>query len=165
MAGPMADNFGLPRSARYNQLIKRETDVFKRIMIPVDLVHEGSLERPLQVAADLSSHYGAEVVYVAVTGEQPSPVAHNPAEFKSKLEAFAAEESKARGIANSRAHPIIAHDPAVELDHHLESAVEELGIDLVVMGSHIPHRFNFPSHGGRLATHAHCSVMLVRDVP
>lgn len=134
-------------------------------MIPVDLAHSGKLERPLRVAADLASHYGAEIVYVGVTGEQPSSVAHTPSEFTAKLEAFAEAESQAHGVGAFRAHAIVAHDPAVELDGHLETAVAELGADLVVMGSHIPHRFNFPSHGGRVATHAPCSVMIVRDVP
>lgn len=132
-------------------------------MIPVDLSHAAGLERALQVAADLSSHYGAELVYVGVTGELPSSVAHNPSEYAAKLESFASEESKARGVAAARAHTITAHDPAVELDGLLEKAVGELGVDLVVMGSHIPHRFNFPSHGGRVATHAPCSVMVVRE--
>ena len=137
--------------------------MFKRIMIPVDLAHEGNLERALQVACDLSSHYGAELVYVGVTGETPSSVAHTPAEFAAKLETFAKEETKARGGGSARAHTITAHDPAVEMDGLLEKAAGDLGADLVVMGSHIPTRFDFGSHGGRVATHTPCSVMLVRD--
>ncbi|MFO7919367.1 universal stress protein [Rhodobacteraceae bacterium W635] len=137
--------------------------MFKRIMIPVDLAHEGNLERALQVACDLSSHYGAELVYVGVTGETPSSVAHTPAEFAAKLETFAKEETKARGGGSARAHTITAHDPAVEIDKLLEKAATDLGADLVVMGSHIPSRFDFSSHGGHVANHATCSVMLVRD--
>lgn len=137
--------------------------MFKRIMIPVDLAHDGNLERALQVACDLSAHYGAELVYVGVTGETPSSVAHTPAEFAAKLETFAKEETTARGGGSARAHTITAHDPAVEMDSMLEKAAGDLGADLVVMGSHIPNRFDFASHGGRVASHATCSVMLVRD--
>jgi len=163
MAGPMADNSGLLRTARHNQAIKRETDVFKRIMIPVDLAHAGNLERALRVVADLASHYGSEVVFVGVTGELPSSVAHNPGEFSAKLETFAAEECKARGVASFKAHTIVAHDPAVEIDGLLQKAVDDLGADLVVMGSHIPRLFEMRTHGGHLAGHTHTSVFLVRD--
>ena len=49
------------------------------------------------------------------------------------------------------------------MDHQLCEAMDEIGADLVVMGSHIPHWYEFGSHGGKLAAHAHCSVMIVRD--
>jgi nucleotide-binding universal stress UspA family protein len=64
--------------------------VFKHIMVPVDLAHEGRLDRALDVAADLAAHYGARVTYVGVTVPQPSSVAHNPEEFAEKLARFAA---------------------------------------------------------------------------
>ena len=61
-----------------------------------------------------------------------------------------------------QSHAVTAHDPAVELDRKLEDAVQEIGADLVVMGSHIPRAFDLGSHGGRIATHTDVSVMLVR---
>ncbi len=141
----------------------RENDVFRRIMIPVDLTHIAALERALQVAADLSGHYGAEVVYVGLSGEQPSSLAHNPEEYAAKLDAFAKEDGAKRGIAKASSHPVIAHDPAVEIDTLLAKTVSDIGADLVVMGSHIPRRFDMGSHGGRMAAHTSASVMLVRD--
>ncbi|WP_071674761.1 universal stress protein [Nioella nitratireducens] len=137
--------------------------MFRRIMIPVDLGHIAALERALQVAADLSGHYGAEVVYVGLSGEQPSNLAHNPEEYAAKLDAFAKEDAAKRGVSKATAHPVIAHDPAVEIDTLLTKTVTDVGADLVVMGSHIPRRFEMGSHGGRMASHTPVSVMLVRD--
>ncbi|MAN15588.1 universal stress protein [Alterinioella nitratireducens] len=137
--------------------------MFRKIMIPVDLGHVEALERALQVGADLAGHYGAEVHYVSVTGTAPSKIAHSPEEFREKLNRFAAAEAEARSIASTHAHTVISHDPSVDMDHQLCEAMDEIGADLVVMGSHIPHWYEFGSHGGKLAAHAHCSVMIVRD--
>lgn len=137
--------------------------MFKRIMIPVDLGRAEALERALQVGADLAGHYGAEIHYVSVTGNLPSETARNPGEFREKLQRFAAAEAEARSIASTHGHAVISHDPSIDMDRQLAAAVDDIGADLVVMGSHIPHWYEFGSHGGHLASHAHCSVMIVRD--
>lgn len=136
--------------------------MFKHIMVPVDLTHLDKLERALTVTGDLAGHYGARVTYVGVTTPQPSPVAHNPKEFAEKLAKFAAAQGELRNLPEVATHPITSHDPAVDLDRALEKAVHELGVDLVVMGSHIPRRFELGTHGGRVASHTDVSVMLVR---
>lgn len=131
-------------------------------MVPVDLAHADALEPALKVAADLASHYGARVTYVGVTGAQPSSVARNPEEFAARLGAFAEAQKDRLGIAETAAHAIRAHDPAAEIDRALEHAVADLGADLVIMASHVPKHFDLGSHGGRVASHSHASVMLVR---
>jgi nucleotide-binding universal stress UspA family protein len=131
-------------------------------MVPVDLAHPAKLEAALKVAGDLAKHYGARVTYVGVTGPQPGSVAHDPQEYAEKLAKFAAIQAELHNLPEIATHPVTAPDPAVELDRALEQALGQLGADLVVMGSHIPHRFDLGSHGGRIATHSHVSVMLVR---
>ena len=130
-------------------------------MIPVDLTHLDRLERALKIGADLAKLWGAKVTYTAVTGVQPSKVAHTPQEFEQKLAAFAQEQGAAAGVETG-AKAIVAHDPSIEMDHMLVDAADEVGADLVVMGTHDPHAFDWPSHGGKLAAHAGCSVLLVR---
>lgn len=136
--------------------------MFAHIMVPVDLAHMDRLERALRVAGELAGHYGARVTYVGVTSPQPGAVAHTPQEFAATLAKAAAGQAELHNLADVASHPVTVPDPATELDHALEQAVHDLGADLVVMGSHIPHRFDFGSHGGRVATHTDVSVMLVR---
>lgn len=136
--------------------------MFTHIMVPVDLAHADRLEGALKAAGDLAGHYGAKVTYVGVTSEQPSSVAHTPEEYAEKLARFAAAQGELLGVSDVTGHAITAHDPAVELDRKLESAVHDIGADLVVMGSHFPKTFDLGSHGGRVATHMGVSVMLVR---
>lgn len=138
--------------------------MFNHILAPIDLGHVDRLKRALEVTADLARHYDIAVTYVAVTTPQPSTVAHNPEEFAAKLNAFAAGQAEKYGH-KAAAKTVISHDPAVDLDHVLREARKEVEADLIVMGSHIPEMRDYlwPSHGGKLALHAHASILLVRE--
>lgn len=137
--------------------------MYKKIMVPVDLAHADRLDKALTTAADLSRHYKIPVCYVGITATTPGPVAHTPEEFKSKLDAFAKDEGAKRGVdASSLAK--VSHDPSVDLDETLVSALNEIGADLVVMASHVPGvpEHIFASNAGYLASHAPVSVLVVR---
>lgn len=137
--------------------------MFERIMVPVDLAHHDSLAKALDCAATMAKQSRAEVIYVGVTAEQPSEIAHNPAEYEAKLKAFAEDQGARHGIT-SRAHAVASHDPATDLNATLLQAVEDTRADLVVMASHEPGMMDhfWPSHGGKLAEQAKCSVFVVR---
>ncbi|SDG31827.1 universal stress protein [Alloyangia pacifica] len=137
--------------------------MFKRIMVPVDLTHADRLAKALNVAGDLAAHYGARLIYVGVTASTPSSIAHTPHEYGEKLAAFAKAQGLAAGV-EAESHPVISHDPAVDLDPALVKAVSEVDADLVVMASHIPGLADhfWPSNGGTIASRAAVSVMVVR---
>lgn len=138
--------------------------MFSRIMVPVDLAHLDRLERALTSAAELSRLWRCPVVYVGVTTQQPSEIAHTPEEFDQRLQGWAAEEASRRGVHAASARSYASHDPAVDLDDTLIRAIEEIGADLVVIGSHRPGLTEhvFASNAGYLAAHAPVSVMVVR---
>ncbi len=138
--------------------------MFSKIMVPIDLAHADQQMAALEVAADLAGHYGAELVYTAVTAQTPGPMGHNPEEFAANLGEFAQGQATVHDIKTS-SHAVVSHDPAVELDDALLKACKEIGADLVVMASHVPGVADFllPSHGGRMASHAGVSVMIVRE--
>lgn len=135
--------------------------MFHKIAVPVDLAHQEAMARAVQAAARLGAK---ETVFIGVTTSQPSALARTPEDFRSKLTAFAAAQSQAHGI-DASAHVIISHDPSVQMDRDLEKAVAELGADLVVMASHVPHASDYiwAGHGAHMAAHSAASVMLVRE--
>jgi nucleotide-binding universal stress UspA family protein len=137
--------------------------MYSSIMVPIDLAHLDKMGKELEVAADLAKHYGAQIHYVAVTTAAPSEVAHNPAEFAEKLQQFVAGQAATHGI-NAQAHPLTSHDPTADLDATLRHAEEVIGVDLVVMASHIPGfaEHIFSSHGSYIASHSKLSVFVVR---
>lgn len=138
--------------------------MYKKLLVPVDLAHTERLEKALASAADLSKHYGIPVCYVGVTTAAPNEVAHTPQEYAKKLESFAGEEARRRGLNGHEARTYTSHDPTVDLDERLLGAIKDVGADLVVMASHIPglpeHIFN--SNAGKVASHAEVSVFVVR---
>lgn len=138
--------------------------MFKKIMVPVDLAHVGSLDRALACAAGLAAQHGAEIVYVGVTAPTPGAIAHSPSEFAAKLAEFAAGQASQHGVTTT-SHMVQSHDPAVDMDKSLLKAVADTGADLVVMHSHKPglSDYIFEGHGPYLAQHAKASVLLVRD--
>lgn len=137
--------------------------MFKKMMVPVDLAHVDKLQRGLSVAAEIANLYNLPVVFVGVTSSAPGALGHNPQEFAVRLQAFAESEAIRHGLAAS-SHMVISHDPAVELNKNLATAVTETGCDLVVMATHVPGLADhfMHSHGGQLATHTKASVFLVR---
>ena len=140
-----------------------EPIMFTKIMVPVDLAHEETLGRALEVSAQLARSFEVPVAYVGVSAGTPGALGHNPEEFGAKLEAFAAAQADAEGI-EAEAAPVISHDPTADLDRALLDAVETTGADLVVMASHVPglKDYVWPPHGGKLAAHSKASVFVGR---
>lgn len=137
--------------------------MYRKMLVPVDLAHLDSLERALKVASDLGKHYETEICYLSVTQSAPSSVAKSPEEYEEKLEAFAKEQAKTHGRPVS-VKVIRSADPAVELDDKLIHAIDDLGADLVVMGTHHhgKHDIIMPSNGSHVAKETDASIFLVR---
>jgi nucleotide-binding universal stress UspA family protein len=137
--------------------------MYKKIMVPIDLAHVDRLNKAIDTATDIAKNYSIPVLFVGVTAEAPTTVAHNPKEFAEKLEAFGAEQASAHGLEiETKAYP--SHDPAADLAETLMGAVTENDVDLIVMASHVP---GFPDHffipnAGAVALHARVSVFVVR---
>lgn len=137
--------------------------LYRHIGVPVDLAHRDKLGKALTTATELAKCYGARVTLVAVTGPAPGEAAHNPKEFRAKLEAFAAELGETSGVEVDAQAEVIG-DPVADLDKALDSQFHELGVDLVVMASHVPgfREYIFHSNAGFLASHTDLSVFVVR---
>ncbi len=137
--------------------------MYSNIMIPVDLKHVEQMDKALSVAADIAKLYGAKAHIVGVGQTVPTKIAHTPAEYSEKLAAFATERSKALGVT-FEPHSEVSHDIAVDLDEVLQRTADKMGIDLIVMASHVPGfaEHFFSSNAGYLASHAKRSVLIVR---
>ena len=137
--------------------------MYKKAMVPVDLAHIERLNKAISTATDIAKLYSIPILFVGVTPETPTAIAHNPKEFAGKLETFGAQQADAHGLAvETRAYP--SHDPATDLAKTLIAAATENDADLIVMASHVP---GFPDHffipnAGNVALHAKVSVFVVR---
>ncbi len=138
--------------------------MYKHIMVPVDLSVKDTLNKALDVAADLAGFYRADMTLVSVSGGLQAKVSHSTAKYSHLLAEFAASLSEAKGVKIETLN-IPTPDPSVEVDAVLMEMINKMGIDLVVIASHQPGWMEYlvSSHGGRLAVHAPISVFVVRD--
>ncbi|NNJ77440.1 MAG: universal stress protein [Anderseniella sp.] len=137
--------------------------MFTLMMVPVDLEHLESLSKALSAAAGLAKHYDIPVCYVGVANEEPSRIAHNPAEYEKKLQAFTTSQTAKYGHSAS-CKTFVGHDLVADVDDVLLEAVSKIEADLVVMASHVPTIVDYvwPSNGGKIAAHSKASVFVVR---
>lgn len=137
--------------------------MYKKILVPVDLTHVEDLTKALDTAAELAKSWKAELCYVGVTPETPSPVARTPKEYGEKLAALANKQGESHGVKTDSVY-YTSTDPAIDINKTLRKAIEESGADLVVMASHVPNVLDYvwASHGGYIAEHADTSVFIVR---
>ena len=137
--------------------------MYKNILVPVDLEHKEQVDKALSTAADLAKLYSAGLTVVGVTMSGPSAVARNPEEFEEKLAQYASGKSKELGTSIS-SKVMLSHDPTIDIDNVLQTAIAETNADLVVMASHVPGltEYILASRAGYLASHAEISVMVVR---
>jgi nucleotide-binding universal stress UspA family protein len=137
--------------------------MYRKVIFPVDMMHIDQLKTSLATAGDLAKHYGAEICYVGVTSDAPSPGARNAKEYSERLATFAAQQAEEHGVTTT-SKACVSHDPGVDTDKTLLAAISELGGDLVIMQTHAPNALDYiwAGHGDTIATHAKTSVFLVR---
>lgn len=137
--------------------------MYAHIMFPVDLHLPPEVRKAADVAAEVAKWQGAKITLVTVTGTQPGDPALTDRAISEGLNAFANQlaESSGTDVDFRNIHSV---DVAAEVDGDLKRAAEEIGADLIVVGTHAPRitDYIFSSHAGYLANHASISVFVVR---
>lgn len=137
--------------------------MFERILVAIDGSRQGSTT--LSVAVDLASRYGAEVTVVHVReharyeGSDVDLGPDDPAEsvIDGALAGFREAGIDARGV--------IARVSPGETPEQIVRTAEEVGADLIVMGSRGMTELKSLLLGGvanKVLHHASCPVLLVR---
>lgn len=137
--------------------------MFNHIMLPVDLHVPPEVRKARDVATQVARWQGAKITVVSVTGTQPGDPVQSDASVDQQLAEFADQLAKDSG-AEVRYRNIHSVDVAAEVDGDLTRAAEDVGADLIVVGTHAPRitDYIFSSHAGHLAKHAKVSVFVVR---
>ncbi|KPA23265.1 Universal stress protein G [Shimia sp. SK013] len=137
--------------------------MYTHIMVPVDLTLPPAIDRAAEVAGKIAQWQQAKITLMAVVGTGISAAPHDPEAVDKALE-DARKRFDAYTTQPISKCTIDSHDVAAELDHDLTVAAEQLGVDLVVVGTHAPRVMDFltTGHAGYLAKHAKMSVLVVR---
>lgn len=137
--------------------------MLKSILVPIELAHTQALESAVLTAGNLARSNNASLTLIGVTGSAPNEAAINPQEFEEKLSAYADDVASRLGISVAT-RALVDNDVPADLGNVLIREAEDMGVDLIVMASHVPGFIEhiFSSNAGYVASHAKCSVYVVR---
>lgn len=132
-----------------------------KILIPVALDHEGSVERKIEVARSLLAP-GGKITLLTVLESVPGYVAefidlkpenHLTQVIKGKLDALT-------GGAEDLETAVTIGKPGIEIAEYADGN----GFDLIIVASHHPKATDYflGSTASRVARRAHCSVYILR---
>lgn len=135
--------------------------MYKSILVPVALDHEGLLDRKLEVARKLLSN-GGRITLVTVLENVPGFVSefvtiksenHMTTKVGERL-------SKAIGDAPDMGYEVLIGKPGVCITRY----AKENDVELIIVGSHQPgiEDYFLGSTAARVARRSPCSVMVVR---
>jgi len=129
--------------------------MFKKILVPVDLDYPDVAAKAMETAKAMARAEGAELTVISVQPVVIDESGHPPPDYQPKLDAYvAAMGGGMKGVLK------LGGSVSAEIRY----AAEELGIDLIIMGSHDPHFTDYliGSNAAHVALHTPCSVMVVR---
>jgi nucleotide-binding universal stress UspA family protein len=129
--------------------------MYKKILLPVDLDYPEVAAKAMGVAREMANAEGASLTVISV---QPIVIDESgtpPPDYQPKMEAYLAKNGgQIKGLLKLGG----------SISAEIRYAAEEIGADLIVMGSHDPHFTDYliGSNAAHVALHTPCSVMVVR---
>jgi nucleotide-binding universal stress UspA family protein len=129
--------------------------MFKKLLVPVDLDYPETSAKALEVARDMARAEGATVTIVSVQPIVIDETGAPPPNYQPKMDRFLAKQGG--GIQG-----ILKLGGSVSAE--IRYAADEIGADLIVLGSHNPHFTDYliGSNAAHVALHTPCSVLVVR---
>jgi len=131
--------------------------MFKKLLVPVDLDYPETSAKAMEVAKEAARAEGAAVTVISVQPVVIDETGNPPPDYQPKMNAFLAKHGapgEIKGILR------LGGSISAEISY----AAEEIGADLIVMGSHDPHFTDYliGSNAAHVALHTPCSVLVVR---
>ena len=129
--------------------------MYKKILIPVDLDYPEVAAKAMEVAKAMADAEGASLTVISIQPIFIDETGHPPPDYQPKMEAYLARQGgDIKGVLKLGG----------SISAEIRYTAEELGCDLIVMGSHDPHVTDYliGSNAAHVVLHAPCSVLVVR---
>jgi nucleotide-binding universal stress UspA family protein len=142
--------------------------MYANILLPVDLSDQHSWRKALPTALALRETFGAALHVMTVVPDFGMPLVgqYFPPDYEAKMHQHVAAQLAdfvaAQVPGEVAAKRIVA---AGKIYQEILRVAEEIGADLIVMGSHRPELSDYllGPNAARVVRHADCSVMVVRE--
>jgi nucleotide-binding universal stress UspA family protein len=129
--------------------------MYKMILIPVDLDYPEVAAKAMETAKEIADAEGASLTVISVQPIFIDETGHPPPNYQPKMDAYLARHGEGiKGVLKLGG----------SISAEIRYTAEELGCDLIVMGSHDPHFTDYliGSNAAHVALHTPCSVLVVR---
>jgi len=142
--------------------------MYKSILLPIDLPHEKSQDKVVEVASTLAKTFGAKLTVMTVVPDFGMPIVGGffPEGFEKKALETANtalhDYAKAHLADVGEVQHVVAHG---SIYREILRVAKEAEADVVVMASHRPEAQDYllGTNAARVTRHAGCSVLIVRD--
>lgn len=141
--------------------------MFKVVLIPVDVSHLDAAEKSLAIARKLTEEQDSKLILLNVVEELPGyVVSHIPSEIQAK----AVEHAQNALTQMAEDHKLPSGTEVMVRNGHpptkILAVAQETNADVIVIASHDPVLADYllGSVAARVVRHAHCSVVVVRNV-
>jgi nucleotide-binding universal stress UspA family protein len=142
--------------------------MYNDILLAVDLSDEHSWNKALPTAVALRDTFKAVLHVMTVVPEFGLPAVGQffPADYEAKLHQQVADQLAAFVAEHIADHAKVQRIVAAgKIYHEIVNTANQIGADLIVMGSHRPELSDYllGPNADRVVRHAQCSVMVVRQ--
>lgn len=131
--------------------------MYRKILVPVDLDHPETSAKAMEVAKGLARAEAATLTVISVQPVVIDEAGNPPPDYQPRMDTFLASHGAPGEITG-----LLRLGGSVSAE--IRYAAEEIGADLIVMGSHHPHFTDYliGSNAAHVALHTPCSVLVVR---
>jgi nucleotide-binding universal stress UspA family protein len=142
--------------------------MYRNILLPVDLSDEHSWRKALPTAIALRTTFQAKLHVMTVVPDFGLPMVGQffPEGYEAKAHAHVAAKLEDFVAAQLQGDVTVKRIVATgKIYQQILRVAEQIGADLVVMGSHHPELSDYllGPNAARVVRHADCSVMVVRE--
>lgn len=142
--------------------------MFKKILVPIDLMHESSWRKalPLAIREARNGSAGLTVMTVIPEFDPAFTTAALPKDFNYNRRKEA--ENKMNELFSAQVPGDVSADTYVgegNIYRSILKRAEETDVDLIIMASHRPalRDYLLGANAARVVRHARCTVMVVRE--
>ena len=142
--------------------------MFKKILVPIDVLAHDADARPLSVAIDLARNANAELHVLTVVPDFGMAIVG--AQFDQSFEAKALADTRAKldALVAERVGSdmtVQSHVGHGRIYDEIRRAADKLACDVIVIGAHRPELKDYllGPNAARVVRHANQSVFVVRD--
>ena len=145
-----------------------EAELFKSILVPIDIAQRSSWEGALPQAIELARASGGKVTVITVVRDIKAMLEGVQFPFQVEMMMSGARDKLTAIVSGYRAAKVVIEEEVRfgSISREILATAKERGADLILMASHRPEMKDYliGPNAAHVAQHADCSVLVLRHM-